>query len=141
MPSYHAFRQGLPGAEYDLDTAVIKLGLVRSYAFDPDHVTVADALAAGAVFNGSPVVVPNITRMSDGAVDGDDVNIATTASGIYHYPLLFQASAPTGGVDLPANQQRLIYYFATGPSVPILPKDGVVEVVWPNTGTRIFRIS
>lgn len=136
---YNAFKQGLLNAEYDLNTASIKVALVRTYTFDATHATVADVIAAGGVLNGTSAALgsPSITG---GLFDADDTTIATTADANQHGLLVFQASAVTGGADVAQNAQKLIAYFDTGTGLPIVPGTGTVTVTWANTTNRILKV-
>lgn len=137
--AYNAFKEGLLNAEYDLNTAAIKVALVRGYTFDATHATVADAVAAGAVLNGTSAALasPSITG---GTFDADDTTIATTANANNHSLLVFQASAVTGGADVAQNAQKLIAYFDTGTGLPVVPGTGFVTVSWANTTNRILKV-
>jgi len=137
--SYTAFRTGLMTGAYDLDTAVLKVALVTGYTYSAGHATMADVASAGGVVNGTPGALSNVT-VNGGVVDADDCAVATTASGAPHVLIVFQASAVTGGADVPAAQQKLLWFFDTGTSLPITPGGGVVTISWPETAGKIYKL-
>ncbi len=136
---FDAFKQGLLNADYDLNTAAVKVALVRGYTFNPAHATLADVVSAGATVNGVSAALANPT-IAGGVFDADDTLITTSASAANHYLLIFQASSPTGGTDLAPEAQRLIAYFDTGSGLPIQPGNGTVSITWANTANRIVRV-
>ncbi len=136
---YDAFKQGILNAEYDLDSAAIKVALVRGYTFSAAHATMADITAAGGTVNNSSAALANPT-IAAGVFDADDTTITTTASTANHVFIVYQASAVGGGADVAANAQKLIAYFATGSGLPVQPGNGTVSITWANTSNRIIRI-
>ncbi len=137
--SYTSFRSGLMTGDFDLDNAVIKCALVGGYVYAPTHVTMADITTAGGTLNGTPATLANVT-VTGGVFDADDCSITTTASASTHALILFQASALTGGADLPAAQQKLMMYMDTGTNLPITPGAGSVTITWPSTSGKIYKI-
>jgi hypothetical protein len=137
--TYTAFKQGVLNAEYDLNTASIKVALVRAYAFSAAHATMADVTAAGGVVNGTSAALTNVT-ITGGVFDADDTTITTTASAVNHYLIVYQASAVTGGADVAAASQKLIAYFDTGTGLPVVPGAGTLSIAWANTTNRIVKI-
>lgn len=136
--SFTTFRTGLMTGLFDLDTAVIKVACIRAYTFQADHLYMSDVTGAGAVVNGTATLTG--VTITDGVLDANDAVIGTTADPANHYLIVYQASAPTGGADLPANQQRLIWYFDTGTGLPIVPGTGSLTVTWPNTAGKIYKL-
>lgn len=136
---YTPFLQGILNAEYDLNTGVIKVALVRSYTYTATHATMADVTGAGGVVNGTSAALANPT-ITGGVFDADDTTITTTASAVNHYLIVYQASAVTGGADVAAGSQKLIAYFDTGTGLPIQPGNGTVTVTWANTTNRILKV-
>lgn len=136
---YTAFKQGVLNAEYDLNTASVKVALVRGYTFSAAHSTMADVTGAGATINGvsAALTTPSITG---GVFDADDTTIATTANASNHYLVVYQASAVTGGADVAASSQKLIAYFDTGTGLPVVPGTGTLTVTWANTANRILKV-
>jgi hypothetical protein len=137
--SYTAFKNGIMGGLFDLDTAVTKCFLVSGYVFSAAHTFVSDVTTAGGVANGTPAVLANPT-ITGGVFDADDCTITTTASGSTHALIVYQASAITGGADVAANAQRLMWYFDTGTNLPITPGTGNVTITWPSGAGRIYKI-
>lgn len=137
--SYTAFRTGVQVGDYDYDTAVIKCCLVAGYVYSASHASMADVATAGGTINGTPAILQNKTCIA-GVCDADDVTITTTASGSTHALLVYQASAITGGADLPAAQQKLMWYFDTGTNLPITPGAGTITITWPETANKIYKI-
>jgi hypothetical protein len=133
------FLQGLMNAEYDLNTAVIKVALVRSYTYNAAHATMADVTGAGGVVNASSPALTN-TTITGGVFDADDTTVTTTASAVNHTLIVYQASAVTGGADVAANAQKLIAYFDTGSGLPIQPGSGSVTLTWSNSTNRIVKV-
>jgi hypothetical protein len=138
--AYTAFRQGLINAEYDLNTASIKVALVRSYTFSAAHATMADVTGAGGIVNGTSGALTTPV-VAGGVFDADDTAIITVASASPHYLIIFQASAVTGGADVAAASQKLICYFDTGTLLPIYPGTGTSSIQWADTTNRILRIA
>jgi hypothetical protein len=133
------FLQGILNAEYDLNTAVIKVALVRSYTYSAAHATIADVTGAGGVINASSAALTTPT-ITGGVFDADDTTITTTASAVNHALIVYQSSAVTGGADVAASSQKLIAYFDTGTGLPIQPGNGTVTVTWANTTNRIVKV-
>lgn len=136
---YTAFANGLPRAEYDLDTATIKVALVRSYTFSAAHSTMADVTGAGGVINGTSAALANPT-VTAGVFDADDTTITTTSSGSTHVLILFQASAVTGGADVAAASQKLIAHYDTGTGLPVTPGAGSLAVAWNSGANKILKV-
>lgn len=133
------FVQGILNAEYDLNTATVKVALVRAYTYTATHATMSDVTSAGGVVNGTSAALANPT-ITGGVFDADDTTITTTASAVNHYLIVFQSSAVTGGADVAAGSQKLIAYFDTGTGLPIQPGNGTVTVTWANTTNRIVKV-
>lgn len=101
-------RQGLGTGLIDIDTAVLKVALVRGYTYNAAHTFVSDLTGAGGTIVGTPQTLSSPT-FADGVLDGADVTFAAVPSGSpITGVLIYQASAVTGGADVPANQQRLL---------------------------------
>ena len=139
MPSYTGFKNGILTGAIDLDTAVIKVALVSGYTFSAAHTYMSDVTGAGGVVNGTPAVLTNPT-VSGGVFDADDVSITTTSSGNPHVLIVYQASAVTGGADVAATAQRLLFYIDTGTNLPITPGAGTLTITWPNTANKIYKV-
>jgi hypothetical protein len=138
--SYTAFKEGVLGAQYDLDTATIKVALVRGYTFSASHTSLADVTGAGGgTINGTSAALTSPT-ITGGVFDADDTTITTTASASNHYLIVYQASAVTGGADVTAASQKLLFYFDTGTNLPITPGAGTLTITWPNTAGKIYKL-
>lgn len=136
---YDAFKKGILNAEYDLDTASIKVALVRNYTYASSHATLADITTAGGVVNGTSAALTNPV-IAGGVFDADDTSITTTASAVNHYFIVYQSSAVTGGADVAAGSQKLVAYFDTGSGLPVQPGNGTVTITWANTTNRILKV-
>lgn len=137
--SYTAFRSGILTGQYDLDTAVLKCALVTGYTYNAANSFLSDVTTAGGTLNGTPATLTNPV-VTGGVFDADDCTITTTASASAHVLIVYQASAVTGGADVPATQQRLCWFFDTGTNLPITPGAGNVTITWPNTSGKIYKI-
>lgn len=137
--AYTAFKKGLLGAEYDLDTAAIKVALVRGYTFDAAHATMADVVAAGGVINGTSAELTGATVVG-GVFDAADTTITTSSDTADHVLIVFQASAVDGGADVAQASQKLIAHFDTGAGMPVVPGTGTLTVAWANTTNRILKV-
>lgn len=133
------FVEGVIAGEIDLDTAVIKVALVRGYTFSAAHKFVSDVTGAGGTINGTSAALANKT-VTGGVFDADDTSVATTVSTADHGWLLFQASAVTGGADVAASAQRVIAWYDTGTGLPIKPGTGTANVVWPAANPKILKV-
>lgn len=138
--TYTAFKQGLLNAEYDLNTASIKVALVRGYTFSAAHATMADIVGGGGgTINGTSAALTTPT-ITGGVFDADDTTITTTSSASNHILIVFQSSAVTGGADVAQASQKLIAYFDTGTGLPVVPGTGTLTITWANTTNRILKV-
>ncbi|WP_422744337.1 hypothetical protein ACN27B_08680 [Micromonospora sp. WMMD754] len=133
------FTEGLLDASIDLDTAVIKVALVRGYTFSASHKFVSDVTTAGGTINGTSAALANKT-VTGGVFDADDTTISATANATNHGLLLFQSSAVTGGADVAATAQRVIAWYDTGTGLPIQPGTGTVTITWPASNPKILKV-
>lgn len=136
---YNRFNSGILVADYDLLVASIKCTLVRGYTFSAAHATMADVVSAGGTLNGTSAALTNPT-VTNGLFDADNTTITTTASASNHVLIVFQASAVTGGADVPQAQQLLIAYYDTGTGLPIQPGTGTVNVTWAAASPNILLV-
>lgn len=136
---YDAFKEGILNAEYDLNTAAVKVALVRNYTFDVTHATMADITTAGGVVNGTSPALAN-PDITGGVFDADDTSVTTTASAVDHFIVVFQASAVTGGADVADTDQNLVAFFDTGSGLPVQPGNGTVTITWADTANKILKI-
>lgn len=138
--TYTAFKQGILNAEYDLNTATVKVALVRGYTFSAAHATVSDITGAGGgTINGTSAALTTPT-ITGGVFDADDTTITTAANASNHVLIVYQASAVTGGADVAAGSQKLIAFFDTGTGLPVVPGTGTLTVTWANTTNRIVKV-
>lgn len=137
---YDAFKAGILGALYDLDTASIKVALVRGYTYSAAHVFLSDITGGGGgTINGTSAALASPT-VTGGVFDANDTTITTTASASNHVLIVYQASAVTGGADVAAGSQRLVAHFDTGTGLPVVPGAGTLTVTWANTTNRILKV-
>jgi hypothetical protein len=103
-------REGFLLGEIDWDTAVIKVALVRSYTFNAAHKFVSDLTGAGGVLVATSAALGTKTG-TNGIADAADVTFSAVGAGaaITGF-VVFQSSAVTGGADVAASAQRLIYF-------------------------------
>jgi hypothetical protein len=136
---FTAFVKGILNAEYDLDTASIKVSAVRGYTFSAAHATVSDVTGAGGTINGTSAALasPSVTG---GVFDATDTTISTTANATDHGLLVYQASAVTGGADVAASAQKLICYLDTGTGLPVQPGTGSLAVTFDNGTNKILKV-
>lgn len=137
--SYTSFKNGILTGAIDVDTAVIKVALVSGYTFNAAHTYMSDVTGNGGTVNGTPATLANVT-VSGGVFDADDATITTTASAANHVLIVYQASAVTGGADVAATAQRLMFYIDTGTNLPITPGAGTLTITWPSTANKIYKI-
>ena len=137
--SYTSFKNGILTGAIDVDTAVIKVALVSGYTFNAAHTYMSDVTGNGGTVNGTPATLANVT-VSGGVFDADDATITTTASASNHVLIVYQASAVTGGADVAATAQRLMFYIDTGTNLPITPGAGTLTITWPSTANKIYKI-
>ena len=125
--------------EIDLDTATLKVALVRSYTYSASHKFVSDVTGAGGVLNGTSAALTSVT-VTGGVLDAADTTVTATTSASNHAVILFQSSAVGGGADVAASAQRLICYLDTGTGLPIQPTAGVVNVIFDSGTNKILKI-
>lgn len=101
-------RLGLGTGLIDLDTAVLKAALLRSYTYNASHTFVSDLTGAGGVLVATSAALGGIA-FTDGVFDANDVTWSAVAAGSPITAIgIFQASAVGGGADVAASAQRLI---------------------------------
>jgi len=133
-------KEGFLEGTIDLDTAVIKVALVRGYTYGSSHNTVSNVTGAGGTLHATSGALTG-KSVTNGVFDADDVTFTTPASNSNdHSILVYQASAPAGGADVDASSQRLIAWIDTGTGIPIKPAGGDISVVWDNGASRIFSL-
>lgn len=135
---YPSAAEGFISGLIDLDTAVIKVALVRGYTYDSTDVFMSDVVSTGTL-NGTSAALASVT-VTGGVFDANDTTITTTASGTDHDLLYFQSSAVTGGADVAQSAQRLIAFIDTGTGLPIQPGTGTVNVTFSNGASKILKV-
>jgi hypothetical protein len=133
-------KEGFLDGSIDLDTATIKVALVRGYTYNTAHDTVSDVTGAGGTLHATSSGLSSKT-VTNGVFDAADVTFTTPASNTSdHALLLFQSSASTGGADVADTSQRVIAWIDSGTGIPIKPAGGDITVVWDNGANKIFSL-
>jgi hypothetical protein len=117
--------------------SVIKADLVRGYTFSTAHRFMSDVVAAG----GTTIASETLTALTstNGVLDAQDgVWEAVPEGAPIPHCIIYQASAVTGGSDVPATQQRVIICLDRG-GLPLLPNGENVNGNWSPGGDRIAR--
>jgi hypothetical protein len=132
-------KEGFLDGSIDLDTAVIKVALVRSYTYSSSHEFVSDVTATGTLHATSAAL--SSIDVTNGVFDAADVTFTTPSTDSNdHSLLIFQSSAVGGGSDVAASSQRVIAWIDTGTGIPIKPAGGDITVVWDNGSNKIFSL-
>jgi hypothetical protein len=110
----------------------------RGASFAPLHTTVQNLIDAGGVLvASSQPLVTSVT--ANGACDADDAYFTSIAEGpVIPALTIAQTSGPTGGAELPTDQQRLVCWLSDGDELPLTPHGRPVTVEWSKLATRIF---
>lgn len=133
-------KEGFLDGTIDLDTAVIKVALVRGYTYDGTDKFVSDVTGGGGTVHATSGALQNID-VTDGVLDADNITFTTPASNTNdHSLLIFQSSAVGGGSDVAASSQRVIAWLDTGTGIPIKPAGGDITVAWDNGADKIFSL-
>ena len=133
-------KEGFLDGSIDLDTAVIKVALVRGYTYNSAHDFVDDVTGAGGTLHATSAALANKT-VTNGVFDADDITFTTPSTDSNDHALLvFQSSAVGGGSDVAASSQRLIAWIDTGTGIPIKPAGGDITVVWDSGANKIFSL-
>ncbi len=132
-------KEGFLDGSIDLDTAVIKVALVRGYTYSSSHEFVSDVTATGTLHATSAAL--SSIDVTNGVFDAADVTFTTPSTDSNdHSLLIFQSSAVGGGSDVAASSQRVIAWIDTGTGIPIKPAGGDITVVWDNGSNKIFSL-
>ena len=132
-------KEGFLDGSIDLDTAVIKVALVRGYTYNSAHEFVSDVEGVGTV-HATSGALQNID-VTNGVFDADDITFTTPSTDTnQHSLLIFQSSAVGGGSDVGSSSQRLIAWIDTGTGVPIVPAGGDITVQWDSGANKIFAL-
>jgi hypothetical protein len=133
-------KEGFLDGSIDLDTASIKVALVRGYTYNSAHQFVSDVTGGGGTLHSTSGAFTGID-VTDGVFDADDVTFTTPATNAnQHSLLIFQSSAVGGGSDVASSSQRVIAWLDTGTGIPIVPAGGDITVVWDNGANKIFAL-
>lgn len=133
-------KEGFLDGSIDLDTASIKVALVRGYTYDGTDEFVSDVTGAGGTLHATSGALSSID-VTDGVFDAADVTFTTpSANANNHSLLIFQSSAVGGGSDVAASSQRVIAWIDTGTGLPIAPAGGDITVVWDSGVNKIFSL-
>lgn len=133
-------RSGFLDGSIDMNTAVIKVALVRSYTFTTSHTYMSDVTGAGGSVVGTPQALSSVS-ITNGSFDAADVTYTAVSAGAAIPALIiYQSSAVTGGSDVASSSQRLIAYIDTAGGLPITPTGNDIHVIWDNSGYGIFTI-
>lgn len=137
---YPKAKEGFLDGSIDLDTAVVKVALVRGYTYSSSHEFVSDVTGASGTLHATSAALTSID-VTNGVLDAADVTFTTPATDAnQHSLLIFQSSAVTGGADVAASSQRVIAWVDTGTGVPIIPAGGDITVVWDSGANKIFSL-
>ena len=132
-------KEGFLDGSIDLDTAAIKVALVRGYTYSSTHEFVSDVTGAGTIHATSGALTS--IDVTNGVFDAADVTFVTPPTDAnQHALLIFQSSAVTGGADVASSSQRVIAWIDTGTGVPIVPAGGDITVVWDDGANKIFAL-
>jgi hypothetical protein len=132
-------KEGFLDGSIDLDTASIKVALVRGYTYSGTHEFVSDVTNTGTLHATSAAL--SSIDVTNGVFDAADVTFTTPASNSNsHSLLIFQASAVGGGADVASSSQRVIAWIDTGTGIPIVPAGGDITVVWDSGSNKIFSL-
>lgn len=126
---------------WKVDGSVIKASLVRGYTFSVTHKFLSQVIGAGGVIVATETL--NSLTNANGVADAADAVWEGVPEGApINSVVIYQASAVTGGVDVPAAEQRLIAHIdrGSGVSLSILPNGQDITGRFSPGSDRIFRI-
>lgn len=133
-------KEGFLDGSIDLDTASIKVALVRGYTYSSAHDFVDDVTGAGGTLHATSSALSS-KSVTNGVFDAADITFTTPATNSSdHALLIFQSSAVGGGSDVAASSQRVIAWIDSGTGIPIKPAGGDITVVWDNGANKIFSL-
>lgn len=132
-------RQGFLDGSLDLDTATIKIALVRSYTFNAAHQFISDVTGAGGTLVGSQTL--GSKTVTNGVFDAADTTFPSVSAGAPIPGLLiYQSSAVGGGADVAATAQRVIAYIDDYTGMPFTPTGVDIIINYDNGANKIFKI-
>lgn len=134
-----AAKTGMMTGLIDLDTAVIKVALVRGYTYSSTDTFMSDVQATGTVV-GTPQVLGTVT-VTGGVFDAADSTFTSVTAGAAIPALvIYQASAVTGGADVANTSQRVIAFIDTGTGLPVTPNGSNIVITWDAGTNKIFAV-
>jgi hypothetical protein len=135
---YDFGRQGFLDGSIDYDTATIKVSLVNGYTFGSSHEFVSDVTATGTLVATQTLTSKTTTAGVANAanVTFPSVPVTTACNNL----IIYQSSAPTGGVDLAATAQRLIAFIDTAGGLPVTPNGGDINLNWDTGVNKIWKL-
>ncbi len=103
-------------------TSTVKCMGLRGYVYDPTDKFLSDVTGSGATIAATSAALTSKTA-TNGVADAADALFQTVPIGAaITSVIVVQTSAVTGGIDLPAGQQRLIAFFDdAGGDLPATP--------------------
>jgi len=132
-------KEGFLDGSIDLDTASIKVALVRGYTYSSTHEFVSDVTNTGTLHATSAAL--GGIDVTNGVFDANDITFTTPPTDSNdHALLIFQSSAAGGGADVASSSQRVIAWIDSGTGIPIKPAGGDITVVWDNGANKIFSL-
>src|SRR5688500_17735692 len=139
---YDPAREGFLKGEivWKVDGSIIKAALVRGYTFSVTHRYLSEVIGAGGTIVATETL-GSLTNANGVADAADAVWEAVPEGPAITSAVIYQASAVTGGVDLPAASQRLIAHVdrGSGRTLSILPTGQEVAGRWSPGSARAFR--
>ena len=137
---YPKAKEGFLDGGIDLNTASVKVALVRGYTYSSTHEFVSDVTGASGTLHATSDALTSVD-VTNGVFDAADVTFAAPATDAnQHSLLIFQSSAVGGGADVAASSQRVIAWLDTGTGAPIVPSGGHITVVWDSGPNKIFSL-
>lgn len=131
-------RAGWLRSEVGWTVPTIHVALVRGYTFNASHRHVSDVQANGGILHATATLTGKTGDL--GVADAGDVTFTTPAAfDDYHYLLIYQASAVTGGGLVAVGSQRNIAWIDTAAGLPVRPNGASITVKWDDGVNKIFR--
>lgn len=132
-------REGFLAGEIDWNTAVVKVSLIRNYAFQANHKFLSDVTGTGGVIVATATLANR--TVTSGVADADDVVFTAVPTGVACNALIiYQSSAVAGGTDVADSAKRLIAYIDQASGLPVTPNGGNINITWDNGANRIFNL-
>lgn len=111
----------------------VRVALLRGYAFNVAHTSLADLVTAGAelVAQSGAMI---LKTAAGGVADADDVTLVSVAAGAACSSIVIYKEGASNATRVP------IAYFDTGIGLPVTPVGDNVNLVWDQGSNRIFRL-